>query len=115
MPLSNTLALKGGTAIKLTIFNVSRLSVDIDMEFSKNVRTRRCQMVLETERLIHRPFREEDAADVYEYLKEPAVNCFACMKLHSLDEAKAEMKKCMGETEYFLQSWKKRAERWSAR
>jgi len=59
-------------------------------------------MVLETERLILRPFREEDAADVYEYLKEPAVNCFACMKLHSLDEAKAEMEKRMGETEYYF-------------
>ena len=49
-------------------------------------------MVIETNRLILRPFLEGDAADVYEYLKEPAVNCFASMKLHSLDEAKAEMK-----------------------
>ena len=31
-------------------------------------------MIIETERLILRPFQEEDAADVYEYLKEPAVN-----------------------------------------
>lgn len=44
-------------------------------------------MVIETERLILRPFTEEDAADVLEYLKKPAVNCFACMKLDSLDEA----------------------------
>ena len=42
-------------------------------------------MVIETKRLILRPFLEGDAADAYEYLKEPAVNCFACMKLHSLD------------------------------
>ncbi len=35
--LSSTLALKGGTAINLTIFNLPRLSVDIDMDFSKNV------------------------------------------------------------------------------
>ena len=35
--LSNTLALKGGTAINLTIFNLPRLSVDIDMDFSENV------------------------------------------------------------------------------
>ena len=34
-------------------------------------------MVIETKRLILRPFLEGDAADVYEYLKEPAVNCFA--------------------------------------
>ena len=44
-------------------------------------------MVIETNRLILRPFLEGDAADVYEYLKEPAVNCFASMKLHSLVEA----------------------------
>ena len=59
-------------------------------------------MVIETKRLILRPFLEDDAADVYEYLKEPAVNCFACMKLHSLDEAKEEMKKRLGETEYYF-------------
>jgi RimJ/RimL family protein N-acetyltransferase len=34
-------------------------------------------MIIETERLILRPFDEGDAADVYEYLKEPSVNCFA--------------------------------------
>ena len=35
--LSNALAPKGGTAINLTIFNLPRLSVDIDMDFSENV------------------------------------------------------------------------------
>ena len=59
-------------------------------------------MVIETKRLILRPFLETDAADVYEYLKEPAVNCFAGMKLHSLDEAREEMKKRLGETEYYF-------------
>jgi ribosomal-protein-alanine N-acetyltransferase len=59
-------------------------------------------MIIETERLILRPFQESDAADVYEYLKEPAVHCFACMKLHSLEEAKAEMRKRSKETEYTL-------------
>lgn len=59
-------------------------------------------MVIETKRLILRPFLETDAADVYEYLKEPAVNCFASMKLHSLDEAKTEMKKRLSETEYYF-------------
>ena len=59
-------------------------------------------MVIETERLILRPFLESDAADVYEYLKEPAVNCFASMKLNSLDEAREEMKKRLGEGEYYL-------------
>lgn len=59
-------------------------------------------MIIETERLILRPFEEGDAQDVFEYLKEPAVNCFACMKLNSLDEAKAEVKKRVGEKEYYF-------------
>ena len=44
-------------------------------------------MIIETDRLILRPFLEGDAEDLFEYLKEPMVNCFACMKVHSLDEA----------------------------
>ncbi len=59
-------------------------------------------MIIETERLILRPFTENDAADVYEYLKEPAVNCFACMKLDPVEEAKEEMKKRVSETEYYF-------------
>lgn len=59
-------------------------------------------MIIETERLILRPFTDNDAEDVFEYLNEPSVNCFACMKLNSLDEAKAEMKKRVGETEYYF-------------
>ena len=51
--------------------------------------------MIETERLILRPFLEKDAEDVYEYLKEPLVNCFACMKLNSLEEAKAEVQKIL--------------------
>ncbi len=37
-------------------------------------------MIIETERLILRPFLESDAADAYKYLTEPMVNCFSCMK-----------------------------------
>ena len=59
-------------------------------------------MTIETERLILRPFVISDAADVYEYLKEPAVNCFASMKLNSLDEAVAEMINRVDETEYYF-------------
>ena len=40
-------------------------------------------MMIETERLILRPIAEGDAEDVLEYLKEPMVHCFACMKLNS--------------------------------
>ena len=57
-------------------------------------------MSIVTDRLILRPFLETDAADVYEYLKEPSVNCFACMRLNSLEEARAEVKRHLGETEY---------------
>lgn len=35
--LCDSLALKGGTAINLTIFDLPRLSVDIDLDFSKNM------------------------------------------------------------------------------
>lgn len=46
--------------------------------------------MIETERLILRPFAESDYEDVFEYLNEPMVHCFACMKLNSLEEAKEE-------------------------
>lgn len=59
-------------------------------------------MTIETERLILRPFAESDAADVYEYLCEPAANCFACMKLNSIHEAKEEMKRRSADTEYYF-------------
>ncbi len=58
--------------------------------------------IIETERLILRPFREGDAEDVYEYLREPAVNCFAEMKLRSVEEAKEEMKRRAGDREYYF-------------
>ncbi len=34
--LSESLVLKGGTAINLTVFNLPRLSVDIDLDFNRN-------------------------------------------------------------------------------
>jgi predicted nucleotidyltransferase component of viral defense system len=34
--MKNCLALKGGTAINLTVFNLPRLSVDIDLDYSKD-------------------------------------------------------------------------------
>ena len=56
--------------------------------------------MIETDRLILRPFREEDAADVLEYLKEPMVNCFACMKLNSLEEAQTAVQERMKDAAY---------------
>ena len=48
--------------------------------------------MIETERLVLRPFVESDAEDVVEYLHQPAVHCFNSMKLDSLEAAKAEMR-----------------------
>lgn len=59
-------------------------------------------MIIKTERLILRLFVESDASDVLEYLEKPTVNCFAGMKLNSLEEAKEEMKKRTGEKEYYF-------------
>lgn len=56
--------------------------------------------MIETARLILRPFREGDAEDVFEYLEKPTVNCFACMKVHSLEEAQGAVKEKMSHSEY---------------
>lgn len=59
-------------------------------------------MVLETERLILRPFKIEDASDVFEYLHKPAVNCFMCMKLNTLEDAKLEMQERCKDLDYYF-------------
>ena len=43
--------------------------------------------MIESERVILRPFTLADAADLYEYCKEPTVHCFECMRINSLEEA----------------------------
>lgn len=48
--LANHLVLKGGTAINLTIFNLPRLSVDIDMDYTPN--DSRDDMLVARERII---------------------------------------------------------------
>lgn len=53
--LSECLALKGGTAINLTIFNLPRLSVDIDMDYSKKIS--RDEMLHEREDITTRIFK----------------------------------------------------------
>ena len=46
------------------------------------------EKIIETERLVLRPFAEADAADAYEYLHEPMVHCFACMKTETMEDAR---------------------------
>lgn len=58
--------------------------------------------MIETKRLILRPFLVQDAKDVFEYLKEPEVNCFACMKLNTLEQAQAAATKRAEEPEYYF-------------
>ena len=45
-------------------------------------------MIIETDRLILRPFAENDATDAFEYLHEPMVHCFACMKTETMEDAR---------------------------
>ncbi|MDD6338620.1 MAG: GNAT family protein [Lentisphaeria bacterium] len=55
---------------------------------------------IETKRLLLRPFRESDAADVLEYLSGPLPHCFTGLKIDSLEEARAEVVKRGEDTEY---------------
>ncbi|MBO7252283.1 MAG: GNAT family N-acetyltransferase, partial [Oscillospiraceae bacterium] len=56
--------------------------------------------MIETDRLILRPFCAADTADVFEYLKEPIVRCFACMKTTSLEEAQKAVMERAEDAEY---------------
>ena len=58
--------------------------------------------MIDTQRLILRPFQESDVADVYEYLKEPLVHCFACMKVDSLESAKTAVLERTADKEYYF-------------
>jgi RimJ/RimL family protein N-acetyltransferase len=48
---------------------------------------------IETERLILRPFREGDAADLFAYLRAPTAPCFLSLKLADLAEAEIEARR----------------------
>ncbi len=56
--------------------------------------------MIETDRLILRPFVPDDAEDVYEYLREPPASCFASMRLDTPDAARALVKERGAEQEY---------------
>ena len=54
--LSQYLALKGGTAINLTVFNLPRLSIDIDLDFAEDLPLDEMMDVRETIRTTIRQF-----------------------------------------------------------
>ena len=56
--------------------------------------------LVESKRLLLRPFCEGDAPDVLEYLSGPLPHCFVKLKLNTLDEVRAEMVKRSADTEY---------------
>lgn len=47
--------------------------------------------IIETERLILRPFREGDTADLFAYLQAPTASCFLSLALPDLAEAEIEV------------------------
>ena len=59
-------------------------------------------MMIETKRLILRPFQKGDEADLYDYLKKPAVHCFACMKLNNLRQAAEAVERRAGDAAFYF-------------
>lgn len=58
--------------------------------------------MIETKRLILRPFVESDADDAYEYLHVPQVHCFEEMRTASLAEAKNAVLERAKDSEYYF-------------
>ena len=58
--------------------------------------------MIETQRLILRPFTQNDAADVFEYLHEPMVRCFEDMRINSPEEASDAVLERAKDNEYYL-------------
>ena len=58
--------------------------------------------MIETERLILRPFVEGDANDLYEYLNKPIVRCFEDMKVNSIEEAEKAVLERAKDGEYYF-------------
>ncbi len=59
-------------------------------------------MEIETKRLLLRPFKKEDASDLFEYLHEPLKDCFASMKLETLEDAKKEIEKRIARKDFLF-------------
>ena len=57
--------------------------------------------MIETQRLVLRPFKETDLDDLYEYLSEITIHCFMDMKTETRDEAVEILKERLGDSNYF--------------
>jgi len=57
--------------------------------------------MIETNRLILRPFCDSDLNDLFEYLKEIKINCFMEMKVQTLEEAKVVLDERIKSKNYF--------------
>lgn len=57
-------------------------------------------MIIETERLLLRPFQPGDEADLFTYLNAPLPHCFNCMHLDELEQAAAEVQSRAEDGEY---------------
>ena len=58
--------------------------------------------MIETKRLVLRPFTQNDAADVFEYLHEPMVHCFEDMRINSIEEASDVVLERAKDNEYYF-------------
>ena len=58
--------------------------------------------MIETKRLLLRPFIESDASDAYEYLHKPMVRCFEDMRTNSFVEAKNAVLERTSDSEYYF-------------
>ena len=58
--------------------------------------------MIETQRLILRPFNQNDAADLFEYLHEPTVHCFEDMRISSVEEATEAVLERAKDNEYYF-------------
>ena len=72
------------------------------LQGSRRFKEKYNDMILETKRLILRPFTENDAADAFEYLHEPMVHCFACMKTETMEDARKAVLERAKDGEYYF-------------
>jgi RimJ/RimL family protein N-acetyltransferase len=69
------------------------LDIIHERNYTGRIQKKEANCMLETQRLLLRPFREADAQDLYAYRREPLVNCFHSMMLSSPEDALAEIRK----------------------